>query len=406
VPHLKEKKMKGKKVLFLLGALACCALTVLFVKAAVNTAQKRVAYTITWRAQDHYDDGRVVEAYTETRYVASSGEWRGLRQMANGVSLETFAEPEKGVFVVDHAVKKIWHASPYTVKTPEAGKRYRGKDYVRSELILGYDTDVIKAERAGKKFEFYQAPGLNGDTIKQTERAANFTRIIEPVSITVGEPSSAQMAHADYPRFASAYRNSPQPGGNAQPQNDRPYVRKSMRQVAAERDIELPVPNDATVEFSTLNGLKENAVAVVYGRIVKEEAAFNESGDLITTNYTLNVKRVIRDDRLKYASMTGETDVLPLATPLRFYRAGGEVIVNGHRASQKLEGSELLSQGKDYILFLSWNPYEKSYYLSGVSGAFLVDERNLLKPLGNRAGIRKYEGADLEALIDELINGK
>jgi hypothetical protein len=85
---------------------------------------------------------------------------------------------------------------------------------------------------------------------------------------------------------------------------------------------------------------------------------------------------------------------------------GGEVIVNGHRASQKLEGGELLSQGKDYILFLVWNPYEKNYRLSGMSGAFLVDERNLIKPLSNDAGLKKYEGADLNALIDELLNGK
>lgn len=398
--------MKGKRVLFLLGALACCALTVLFVKAAVNQAPKRVAYTITWKAEDHYDDGRVVKAYTETRYVASSGEWHSFRQMANGVSLETFAEPGRGVFVVDHKAKKNWHEAPYTVKTQEAGKRYRGTDYVRSELVLGYDTDVVKAERAGKRFEFYQAPGLNTDTIKQTERAATYTRIIEPVSITVGEPSSAQMAHADYPRLASAYRNSPQQAAGAQPQNDRPYVRKSMRQVAAERDIELPVPSDLTVEFSTLDGLKENSVVVVYGRIVKETSGFTESGDLITTDYTLNVTRVIKDNRLKYASLTGESEVLPLTTPLKFYRHGGEVMVNGHRASRKLEGGELLSKGKDYVLFLCWNPYEKSYFLAGLSGAFLVDERNRLKPLRGRDGISKYEGADLETLIDELLNVK
>lgn len=98
--------MKGKRILFLLGALTCCALTILFVKAAVNKAQKRVAYTITWKAEDHFDDGRVVDVYTETRYIASSGEWHSLRQMTNGVTLETFAEPGRGIFVVDHAAKK------------------------------------------------------------------------------------------------------------------------------------------------------------------------------------------------------------------------------------------------------------------------------------------------------------
>ncbi|HEX8069423.1 MAG TPA: hypothetical protein VF546_05700 [Pyrinomonadaceae bacterium] len=93
----------------------------------------------------------------------------------------------------------------------------------------------------------------------------------------------------------------------------------------------------------------------------------------------------------------------PLTSPLKVIKDGGEVRVNGHRASVKLAGSELLKSNKDYVLFLTWDRYSKAYYpVGGVSGFFMI-ENSRLKPVGSEAGIKKYEGAALQTLVDEVL---
>jgi hypothetical protein len=81
------------------------------------------------------------------------------------------------------------------------------------------------------------------------------------------------------------------------------------------------------------------------------------------------------------------------------------VNVNGHRVSTKLKGSELLTAGKDYVLFLEWSPAFNSYLLmGGSSGAFLIQDNSKIKPLGSEKGLLQHEAKDLEAFIHEVLS--
>lgn len=83
----------------------------------------------------------------------------------------------------------------------------------------------------------------------------------------------------------------------------------------------------------------------------------------------------------------------------------GAVLVNGRRATSKLKGSEPLKPGRDFLLFLWWSPAYKAYTLAGgVSGAFLIESEQRLRPLGSKPGMRKYGGSGLQTLIDEVLS--
>lgn len=77
--------------------------------------------------------------------------------------------------------------------------------------------------------------------------------------------------------------------------------------------------------------------------------------------------------------------------------------MNGHRASKRLKGSELLTLGKNYVLFLQWTG---GYYrlAGGMSGVVLVDDELRTKPLGahQAARLKKYDKLSLDAFIEEV----
>lgn len=179
---------------------------------------------------------------------------------------------------------------------------------------------------------------------------------------------------------------------------------KTLRDIARERDIEVDAPEgELNLEYSDFRHLIRAAEAIIVGRITEEKSSFD--GDThIVTNYQLDVQRVLKLTRLNGPLREGQEPPAPLVTPLKLARVGGVVEVNGHRASQKLKGSEPLKPGRDFLLFLWWSTNHKAYILAGgVSGAFLIDGEQHLKPLGREQGIRKYDGRALQVAIDEIL---
>ncbi len=94
----------------------------------------------------------------------------------------------------------------------------------------------------------------------------------------------------------------------------------------------------------------------------------------------------------------------PLVTPFRFVRPGGTVYVNGHRASVKLKGSEFLTLGRSYVVFLHWTG---GYYrlAGGMSGVILIDDDLRTKALGTNQALKlkKYDELSLDAFIEEVL---
>lgn len=165
---------------------------------------------------------------------------------------------------------------------------------------------------------------------------------------------------------------------------------KTLRERAQERDVEIVLHDPEIGEFDSLPMMAGRSSAIVVGRINGEEAEFSKRGTSIVTTYTVDVHHVLKAN-------------MPLTSPLTFTRTGGVVQVNGHRASYKVEGFDLIKPGKNYVLFLQWIPYREGYILTGgMSSVFIVKGNSRVKSLatGESSQLKlRYDGTDLEALI-------
>lgn len=199
--------------------------------------------------------------------------------------------------------------------------------------------------------------------------------------------------------IASAPRQSPQAAQTGETK------RKTLRDIARERDVEIQATEgELDGEYDDLHRLAKHAEAIVVARVTDAQSSFGDGGDYIHTTYNLDVLRVVKDTQLNAPLMAGQEPPAPLMTPLKLVRPGGTVMVNGHRATQALQGGDRLKPGNDFLLFLWWSPNFKTYLLAGgISGAFLVNADQSLSPLGTKAGMLKHKGGGLQAVIDEIL---
>lgn len=182
---------------------------------------------------------------------------------------------------------------------------------------------------------------------------------------------------------------------------------KGLREIALEHDVEVEGISESQSEYSSFDDLAKDAVAIVYGRIIDSKSFFDESGhpieygEIITTEYTVDVYRVLRETKLKAPLAADKLAPASLTTPLKIARNGGVVNVNGHRAAVKVKGYECLASGKQYVFFLFWSPDYKAYVLAGgISGAVVVNEDLSLKALASSEEIQaKLRGMSLESFI-------
>jgi hypothetical protein len=182
---------------------------------------------------------------------------------------------------------------------------------------------------------------------------------------------------------------------------------KTLREKALEQDVEIDMrEGHFDREYSDLRTLAKHSDAIVVGRLLKEESYF--SGDNhITTIYTVDVQQVIKDgtsEAGRLSQSVGNEFPTPLTTPLRFTRFGGAVQLNGHRASVRMKGSELLTSNNTYVLFLQWTG--RNYHIAGgMSGAVLVDGNFRTKPLGTNQALKlkSYDKLNLRAFIEEIL---
>jgi hypothetical protein len=179
-----------------------------------------------------------------------------------------------------------------------------------------------------------------------------------------------------------------------QQEKNEAQTRKTMRDVAHERDIEMTYEPESDSEFGDLESMVRIASTIVLGRIINIESSFDKSNQHIESFYTIEVSRVLKSDS-------------PVKSPLRLFRPGGTVPVNGHTATTKVKGNEFLANGRDYIFFMGWRPRHQVYTLEGGLGAvFLVKENSVIKSLSTSEGSRlrlKYDGADLQSFVDEVL---
>ena len=188
-------------------------------------------------------------------------------------------------------------------------------------------------------------------------------------------------------------------------------TQKSLKERALDRDVEIESTAESNLPSVTLPDLTGGSSAIVVGKIKDAKSFFDESGhpvleygDIITTEYDIEVLRVLKNttlDRLPPANILGPA---PVTSPLKIARNGGVVQVNGHKAAVKIKGYEALVPGRVYVFFLNWSPDYKAYVLSyGISGAVAVDEKKSLSPLADNEELRSnFSKLNLDTLAAEI----
>lgn len=197
---------------------------------------------------------------------------------------------------------------------------------------------------------------------------AVFALLAVSVSVAVFNRSAASQ-----PRFANSNQGK----------------QKKLREIAMERDVEVEGPSGCDLADMSLADLSTSSSAVVYGWIIDSKSFFDESspsesGDYITTEYTVEILRVLKDKTLETMPPPDKQGPAPLTTPLKIARNGGTVNVNGHRAAVKVKGYDALSPGKQYVFFLNWSPDYHAYKLTYcIFGALMVNDDLSLRTLGS-----------------------
>jgi hypothetical protein len=199
--------------------------------------------------------------------------------------------------------------------------------------------------------------------------------------------------------------------GSAQSPSAKKERPKKLREIAMERDVEVEgVDGSHHLTYVTMESIKQDASAIVYGRIINSRSFFDpsgapiEQGENITTEYTVEVLRVLRDRTWETMPNPGRPAPEPLTTPLTIARNGGVVLVNGHRASVKVKGYEALSPGKYYVFFLFWSSNYKAYVLAhGIFSVVMVNEDSSLEPLASSKEMQaELRGVKLEDLLAQI----
>jgi len=180
---------------------------------------------------------------------------------------------------------------------------------------------------------------------------------------------------------------------------------KTLRDLAKERDVELSTSDEFETELTDLRSSAQSSSTIVVGRIAEAKTSFTESGEFIVTNYLVQIQRVLKDMPSSDATLLGKAPAPPLTDTLTITRLGGDVRVNGNRASIKVKGHESLKAGGAYVFFLNWSSDHKSYILTGgISGVVLVKDNLRVEPLASAETIaRKYSDTDLESFINEVL---
>lgn len=375
-----------KRAWLLIGILACSAAAILAAGAAGSRKpQKHIPFTITFKAEDRYDDGRVVQAFTETRYVSSTGDWRSIRQLPSGATIERVGIVGRGVYTVDAQAQKLWFNSSYADRFPKAGERLRSDNYVRTEAVAGFTTDVVRVEAAGKSAEFYQAPDLNNFTIKQVERDAQFVRSIEPTSIILGEPSADSLKFPEYAEDRSRYQAGGQFKAQTQQGDDLPIADYSSalpedakeRTKRRARNKRYDLPSDVKKEDVSRFTLKEDdpaillplssshpktepaipvadSDAVIIGEVVNAQAYLSNDKTRVYSEFTVRISDVLKG---------GSDGTLYAGAQIDAERPGGRVRFLSGKILQRGApyGKNMPRVGQRYLLFLKQNDEGQDY---------------------------------------------
>ena len=185
--------MKLKNII-LGAALALAAAAGFAARAYVNAAPHGPAYTFKGRLTT---SGRTFDM---TTFAGPDGSMRTIQQ-ADGLRRETVFVPGRGLFARkgDEWVRNT-RASVNPAPPPYgdelAAKLRESEQFVRREEVLGQTAYVLRLDEAGGAYtECYIVPAFGSRPVRvvTVDAAGRETSRLEPVSITIGGPSRADL---------------------------------------------------------------------------------------------------------------------------------------------------------------------------------------------------------------------
>jgi hypothetical protein len=182
-------------VLASFAALGLGAAAFMWISTRVSSrGAANVPYTLLSQVKDYCDDGRITDGGRELKFVDSKGDWRIKPLQPRGTFSDTVHQQGQGIAKLDRNGKKTELDSLATGHSADVEKLKKSDQYLRTVLILGYPTYLLKIkDRSGESMYVYHAPDLNGDVIMTSYRVGKCRRVVEPIAIWPGEPNQASV---------------------------------------------------------------------------------------------------------------------------------------------------------------------------------------------------------------------
>jgi hypothetical protein len=202
--------MKRKTLIAILVVAVFCPLAVFAgYKTGAKTSRRAPAFTLRGKTT-HFLAGGSTRVEQVTRYESGDNSWRQVR-VSEGVVSEQFFRQGSGFFRVDHA-KRVLVPNHATAKTRDkllgatAAELLGSPQFNRTEVLLGYTAYVVQIRDGDILMsEAYVIPELGNTAVKYVsfDAAGRVISVDEPESITLGEPSAADLRGPDYPEAPS-----------------------------------------------------------------------------------------------------------------------------------------------------------------------------------------------------------
>ncbi|HYY56108.1 MAG TPA: hypothetical protein VE842_02195 [Pyrinomonadaceae bacterium] len=180
-------------------------ITIAVILAAVSCAyalqtqrpNKIKGVTVTSRRYEQKPDGTIVERGMQTTYISARGSWRTVKTAPNGnIEQLLVADPVRGgVFSIDTNKREAARLAGFTPKESsyfDADGYRNNPQFAGEETLLGFKGFIQRVTTPEGKVESELTfiPEFDTLPVKEVHYLADGSkRIVEPVSISVGEPT-------------------------------------------------------------------------------------------------------------------------------------------------------------------------------------------------------------------------
>jgi TonB family protein len=180
-------------------------LVVMILGGRVACAQERPiypAFTVVFQENKYHRSGHLLSSLTVTTYHSTNGDWRSTGSFGSYQGGQIYRRGQ-GVYTWDSRIGLLVKESDYAPGCPRttAEELLRDPKFIRTESVLGFTTYILRKEpSAGLVEDTYRVPELGAFPFKRVSVFMDGSKVVDqPLSITLGEPSRADLEPPPYP---------------------------------------------------------------------------------------------------------------------------------------------------------------------------------------------------------------